>query len=486
MYSHKLSAPQSERIIMNNRLVYALFPLCGLIAACSGATGEEDASAQKGVVGNASVINPTESAPVTPGVDDSAVMEQNPDVTVVGTNPPLAGAPLAGALEDVIGIDSWGGYNGEGTQAWELQDDGTGNMVLYNSTAADGASGKSVSLSIAPAGLSSDMARSMGIRFNISGTVASALFQPQVGGTIPEASGGWCDSTKVVACWNSHEGSLAVTQGEYTTVEYYWDEMTQGYGIEADEKTGLAANRLVLFPEEILILSWIIPKDVAGEIFVDNITLIPDDGSRTTSGVGELIVRATFSAITGNSTQYTYDGFLEAAGAFKAFGGGLDEVWAKRELAMFFANAQWETGSFQYTEERPELRGTYCDSSKSYGCPAGTDQYFGRGSMQLSWNYNYKAAGDYLGIDFLNEPSLGTQPANLWRTGLWFWMVGADGAENAPHTLFKSGFGATINRINGIQECNGAAPDKVKGRQQNYTQILGLMKVEAGDTNTDC
>jgi predicted chitinase len=466
-------------------LISSLFAL-GALAACDSGTEDNASDSQ----GESQFINQQTGAPLAPEMTDATNTPGetgNPaDTPALGGAPPLNGAPLADALEDAIDLEHWQGYDGAGTQSWELRDDGSGNTVLYNSAGADGDSGKSVSLSISPAGIIGDMARSMGIRFNVAGSVSNALFLPQVGGTIPDTAGGWCDPEAVVACWNAHEETVPVNSAEYTTFEFFWDEMAQTWGIEADEEKGLAANQLVLFPEEVLVLSWVIPKGVEGELFVDNIELIPDDGTRSVSGIGELIDRATFNAITGNSAQYTYDGFVEAAGAFKAFGGDVDETWAKREIAMFLANAKWETGNFQFTEEIAANRGVYCDATKAYGCPAGENQYYGRGSMQLSWNFNYKAAGDYLGIDFLNQPALAIQPSNLWRTGLWFWMISADGASSAPHTVFKSGFGSTIDRINGAVECNGGATDKVNGRIGYYNQILGLMKVEAGGTDTGC
>ena len=44
------------------------------------------------------------------------------------------------------------------------------------------------------------------------------------------------------------------------------------------------------------------------------------------------------------------------------------------------------------------IKGTYCDTSSCVPCAPG-QQYYGRGPIQLSWNYNYKAAGDAIGFD---------------------------------------------------------------------------------------
>jgi hypothetical protein len=61
----------------------------------------------------------------------------------------------------------------------------------------------------------------------------------------------------------------------------------------------------------------------------------------------------------------------------------------------------------------------YRDRSQSYGCPAEQAAYYGRGPTQLSWNFNYKTAGDALGIDLLNNPyQMQKDSAVAWKTGL--------------------------------------------------------------------
>ena len=90
------------------------------------------------------------------------------------------------------------------------------------------------------------------------------------------------------------------------------------------------------------------------------------------------------------------------------------------------------------------MRSGYCDSSKSYGCPAGRDAYYGRGPIQLSWSYNYMAAGDALGLDLLNNPGLvARDPGMAWATAAWYWN------NRVPH---DATFGGTIDAINGAQE----------------------------------
>lgn len=366
----------------------------------------------------------------------------------------------------------WVSYDGDsGALTWGVQDDGTGNIVVHASATAAHPESASVSLSIPQAGLTDDMSRSKGVSFRIKGSIP-ILFQAQSAGVVPIASGGSCDPD-AGSCWNAHEKELALTP-DYVDVTILWDDLAQTWGTDT--------NTVVLYPSDILLLSWIIPKEVAGEFTIDAIKLIPDDGTGPQSGVASLISKAQFNAIVGASDLYTYEGFLESAGRFPAFAGDADQTWAKREIAMFLANAKWETGTFQFTEEQNP--GTYCEASRPYGCPAGASAYFGRGSMQLSWNYNYNDAGQYLGIDLLGNPGqVATNPALLWETGMWFWM--RPGVPGSVHTVFKQGLGATIQVINGL-ECNGGKPDAIAGRRLNYTNALEALGVAADGTDTGC
>ena len=105
---------------------------------------------------------------------------------------------------------------------------------------------------------------------------------------------------------------------------------------------------------------------------------------------------------------YTYAGLTDAMAKFPDFAGTGDEQTRKRELAAFLANVDHESGGLVHVEEINRAAwGNYCDAGQPYGCPAGQTAYHGRGPIQLSWNTNYKAAGDALGIDLLNKPGPG-------------------------------------------------------------------------------
>lgn len=47
--------------------------------------------------------------------------------------------------------------------------------------------------------------------------------------------------------------------------------------------------------------------------------------------------------------------------------------------------------------------------------------YWGRGLIQLTWEKNYRAAGDALGFDYVNQPNLVTEPQHAALTAGWFW-----------------------------------------------------------------
>lgn len=205
---------------------------------------------------------------------------------------------------------------------------------------------------------------------------------------------------------------------------------------------------------------------------------------------------------------YTYQSFVDAARAFPLFAtqGTADD--RKRELAAFLANISHETtGGWATAPDGPYSWGlcfiheggsidpstlqSYCVSSAQYPCASGK-KYYGRGPIQLSYNYNYGQAGAALGVDLLNNPDLvGTDPVLAWRTALWFWMT-PQAPKPSCHNVMtgqfapsaqdltagrKPGFGLTVNIINGGVECNQPTPAQVTDRvgfYNRYTQLFGV------------
>jgi predicted chitinase len=181
---------------------------------------------------------------------------------------------------------------------------------------------------------------------------------------------------------------------------------------------------------------------------------------------------------------YTYSGLTAAMDAFPAFAAAGGDTIARQEAAAFLANVSHETGGLVHIVEQNEANyAHYCDWSQPYGCPAGQAAYYGRGPIQLSWNFNYKAAGDHLGIDLLGNPWLvQNDSAVSWKTALWYWMTQSGPGTMTPHDAMvnQRGFGETIRSINGSIECNGGNPGQVQSRVDNYNRFVGMLGVPAG------
>ncbi|MFF5173334.1 glycoside hydrolase family 19 protein [Micromonospora sp. NPDC000089] len=210
--------------------------------------------------------------------------------------------------------------------------------------------------------------------------------------------------------------------------------------------------------------------------------VVPEDEGTPLSGT-------TFDTMfPGRNSFYTYAGLTDAMAAFPDFATTGDEQTRKRELAAFLANVDHETEGLIHVDEIDRAAwGTYCDGGKPYGCPAGRSAYHGRGPLQLSWNGNYKAAGDALGVDLLGNPDLvSTDPSVAWRTALWFWMTQPGAGTTTPHTAITGGggFGATVRSINGALECGGGNPGQVRGRIDAYRRFTEVLGVDPGDEGT--
>lgn len=187
---------------------------------------------------------------------------------------------------------------------------------------------------------------------------------------------------------------------------------------------------------------------------------------------------------------YTYSGLVDALSAYPQFAGTGDDGTRKREAAAFLANVSHETGGLKYVVEQNTANYPhYCDQSQPYGCPAGQSAYYGRGPLQLSWNYNYKAAGVALGIDLLNDPyQVERNSAVAWKTGLWFWDTQSGAGSMTPHDAMvnSAGFGETIRSINGALECNGRNPDQRNDRINLYKRYVGVLGTGVGGGNLSC
>ena len=198
----------------------------------------------------------------------------------------------------------------------------------------------------------------------------------------------------------------------------------------------------------------------------------------------------------------------------------------KRELAAFLAHISKETtggwqfpiggGSFGdyalwglyfvhevgYTPANSA--GAYSQAHPLYP-PNPAKGYYGRGPIQLSWNYNYGQFSRFLYNDasiLLNDPdSLQRDGVIAFQSALWFWMmpqcpkpschqvmhgrwVPQAGAYSASK-MYQQGFAHTNNIINGGLECRStstsAFTEKVLLRSGLYKYYLGLMGFSAAE-----
>lgn len=142
---------------------------------------------------------------------------------------------------------------------------------------------------------------------------------------------------------------------------------------------------------------------------------------------------------------------------------------------------------------------SYCSPNPTYPCAPGK-QYYGRGPIQISWNYNYGQCGRAIGVDLLKNPDLvATDPVISFKTGLWFWMTpqspkpschdvitgrwNPSGADKAAGRV--SGYGAITNIINGGLECGKGQNPKVADRIGFYKRYCDILGVGYGN-NLDC
>jgi predicted chitinase len=209
-------------------------------------------------------------------------------------------------------------------------------------------------------------------------------------------------------------------------------------------------------------------------------------GSSGGGGTGGFVVsQAQFDQMFPNRNSfYTYSGLVSALSSYPNFATTGSATVQAQEAAAFLANVDHETGGLVYINEIDQS-GDYC-ASESYGCPAGTYEYYGRGPLQLSWNFNYEAAGQALGVDLLDNPSLvATNAAISWETGLWYWETGTGDGSLTSHQAMVSGagFGDTIRAINDI-ECNGGDTAEMQDRVNDYEAFTAILGVSPGGNLT--
>ena len=207
------------------------------------------------------------------------------------------------------------------------------------------------------------------------------------------------------------------------------------------------------------------------------------------STVQKLLSKKQYEALfPHHDTLYKYEAFINAAEKFPLFANEGTELQNKRELAAFLANCAHETtaGGSDDPEEKYVWGMVYkieqycikrpCPVYNTQGTsnykPVKGKNYFGRGPLQLSYAYNYGLAGDDLHLPLLQQPELVCSNGIIaFTAALWFWMKQQTPKPSCHDVMSgkwqptemdlklkrKSGFGMTINIINGGIECNTTA-----------------------------
>jgi len=252
----------------------------------------------------------------------------------------------------------------------------------------------------------------------------------------------------------------------------------------------------------------------------------------------EILTRTKFDILAPNSTfPYTYEGLCNAIDDYnlfhtEKFAAMGTEEHIRAEFAAFLGNTAHESDDFEAGREylacgdRKEVDGkVYCkpcnndlydwennvcsvsmvDQNSPYnsycqpsfeppeGCVCETitqvaedgplagyveasKVFYGRGAIQLSWNYNYIRASYSLtgnATTFCEDPEMvATSPEYAWGAGIYFWMENQKEGSTCHKEALKGDFGGTLNNINGGLECpaykGGWHADAIKMRLNRY------------------
>lgn len=191
---------------------------------------------------------------------------------------------------------------------------------------------------------------------------------------------------------------------------------------------------------------------------VFSLVLLSPGSAAADSEGGFLPSRAQFDQLFPERIAfYSYEGFVAAVRQTPGFADWGSAEQRRQEMAAFLGQIAHESDQLRAQREyRRENWDKYCRKQDSFGCAPG-QQYYGRGPIQLSWNYQYKAAGEFLGIDLWSDPDRVARDSTVaWGTALWYWMTQPGESKQAAHAALRSGagFGATTRAINGPLECD--------------------------------
>ena len=189
--------------------------------------------------------------------------------------------------------------------------------------------------------------------------------------------------------------------------------------------------------------------------------------------------------------QKFFDGYTAAFGALKdSQRAGLDALLAAAEadpditdlrwLAYMFATVKHEcAGTWRPIEEYGKGKGRKYGTPVTVTDPEGksySNAYYGRGYVQLTWDYNYRNMGKVLNNRLLYEPSLALDAEVAYR-------IMSHGMRNGSFTgrkLSQYISGDTCDYVNARRIINGTdQADRIAGYAQKLEQVLRASAVAA-------
>lgn len=159
------------------------------------------------------------------------------------------------------------------------------------------------------------------------------------------------------------------------------------------------------------------------------------------------------------------------------------EINTPRRIAAFLATIAVESGNLRAVEEGLHYRSAerlakifprvFPDAESAAPCvanPAALSEklyggFHGRGLIQLTWERNYRACGQALGIDLVENPGLLTQATAAALSAAWFWKTNNCNAPADAGDMDK------VTRI-----VNGPAKLHLAERIQYYVKALQVLE----------
>jgi len=202
---------------------------------------------------------------------------------------------------------------------------------------------------------------------------------------------------------------------------------------------------------------------------------------------------------------YTYENFLKAFAKFPEVCS--DELLCRYTLATMFAHFKQETDDLYYLEEinKSKYCGAWSDWLKeAYPCSPGR-KYYGRGSKQLSWNYNYGAFSNAMFGDskvLLENPDWVADTWLNFASALWFYATPQPPKPSMLAVVHQTwepssedleggrtyGFGVTTMIVNGGIECGEEATNQQgsRTRQAAYIHYAKYFDIDIRGEKLDC